>query len=129
MYTTSRIIDPRQIGERILGRIDWQTEVSGFCKCPTEEGGDCVGPDSAHGGVLLREVRPLEPVGKEVALVGRFLVVCDSQRGGHSEDCEERDQAAIRLYLEDPQKTLKEAKDGYNFGFESVKMRLSGVLL
>lgn len=28
------MIDPRQIAEGIVGRIDWQTEVSGFCRCP-----------------------------------------------------------------------------------------------
>ena len=28
--------DPRQIAMRILGQIDWQTEVSGFCRCPGE---------------------------------------------------------------------------------------------
>ena len=28
--------DPRQITERILGRVDWQSDVSGFCKCPGE---------------------------------------------------------------------------------------------
>lgn len=28
--------DPRSIAAQILGAIDWQTEVSGFCKCPGE---------------------------------------------------------------------------------------------
>lgn len=28
--------DPRQVAERILGRVEWQNEVSGFCKCPGE---------------------------------------------------------------------------------------------
>lgn len=28
--------DPRQIAERIVGCVDWQTEVSGFCRCPGE---------------------------------------------------------------------------------------------
>mgnify|MGYP001021502029 CR=1 FL=1 len=26
--------DPRQTAERLLGAIEWQTEVSGFCRCP-----------------------------------------------------------------------------------------------
>jgi hypothetical protein len=30
------MLDPRQIAARILGEIDWQTEVSGLCKCPGE---------------------------------------------------------------------------------------------
>ncbi len=30
------MIDPRQVAERIVGRVDWQTELSGFCKCPGE---------------------------------------------------------------------------------------------
>src|SRR6476619_5500841 len=30
------MIDPRQIAERLLGVIDWQTEVSGLCACPGE---------------------------------------------------------------------------------------------
>lgn len=30
------MIDPRQIAEHVVGRVDWQTEVSGFCKCPGE---------------------------------------------------------------------------------------------
>src|SRR5512146_2750651 len=30
------MIDPRQIAGRLLGPIDWQTEVSGFCRCPGE---------------------------------------------------------------------------------------------
>src|SRR5215510_6421178 len=29
-------MDPRRIAERMLGAIDWQTEVSGFCRCPGE---------------------------------------------------------------------------------------------
>src|SRR6185369_5407175 len=28
--------DPRQIASRLLGAVDWQNEVSGFCKCPGE---------------------------------------------------------------------------------------------
>src|SRR5215471_8409744 len=28
--------DPRQIAAGIVGRVDWQTEVSGFCRCPGE---------------------------------------------------------------------------------------------
>ena len=28
--------DPRQIAMSILDTIDWQTEVSGFCRCPGE---------------------------------------------------------------------------------------------
>ena len=28
--------DPRHMAEQILGAIDWQTEVSGFCRCPGE---------------------------------------------------------------------------------------------
>ena len=28
--------DPRQIAAGIVGAVDWQTEVSGFCKCPGE---------------------------------------------------------------------------------------------
>ncbi len=30
------MIEPRQVAERLLGRVDWQSEVSGFCKCPGE---------------------------------------------------------------------------------------------
>ena len=30
------MLDPRQVADRLLGAIDWQTEVSGFCKCPGE---------------------------------------------------------------------------------------------
>ncbi len=30
------MIDARQVAESILGRVDWQTEASGFCKCPGE---------------------------------------------------------------------------------------------
>ncbi len=30
------MIDPRQVAERIVGHVDWQTEVSGFCRCPGE---------------------------------------------------------------------------------------------
>jgi hypothetical protein len=30
------MIDPRHVAERILGNIEWQTEVSGLCKCPGE---------------------------------------------------------------------------------------------
>jgi len=28
--------DPRQIASRLLGAIDWQSEVSGYCRCPGE---------------------------------------------------------------------------------------------
>lgn len=28
--------DPRQVATRIVGAVDWQTEVSGFCRCPGE---------------------------------------------------------------------------------------------
>lgn len=28
--------DPRKTASRILGSVDWQTEVSGFCRCPGE---------------------------------------------------------------------------------------------
>jgi hypothetical protein len=30
------MLDPRQVAAQLLGAIDWQTEVSGFCKCPGE---------------------------------------------------------------------------------------------
>jgi hypothetical protein len=30
------MIDPRQVATRLLGAIDWQSEVSGFCRCPGE---------------------------------------------------------------------------------------------
>jgi hypothetical protein len=30
------MIDPRQITGRILGVVDWQSEVTGFCRCPGE---------------------------------------------------------------------------------------------
>jgi hypothetical protein len=30
------MVDPKQVAERIVGRVDWQSEVSGFCKCPGE---------------------------------------------------------------------------------------------
>jgi hypothetical protein len=30
------LIDPRHVASQILGAIDWQTEVSGFCRCPGE---------------------------------------------------------------------------------------------
>ena len=29
-------MDPRQVATQFLGAIDWQTEVSGFCRCPGE---------------------------------------------------------------------------------------------
>ena len=29
-------MDPRQVAFQLLGAIDWQTEVSGFCRCPGE---------------------------------------------------------------------------------------------
>ena len=28
--------DPRQIAAALVGKIDWQNEVSGFCRCPGE---------------------------------------------------------------------------------------------
>ena len=28
--------DPKQIAQRLVGAVDWQTEVSGFCRCPGE---------------------------------------------------------------------------------------------
>ena len=28
------VIDPHEIASRLLGDVDWQTEVSGFCRCP-----------------------------------------------------------------------------------------------
>src|SRR6476660_4392538 len=28
--------DPRAIAETVLGRVDWRSEVSGYCKCPGE---------------------------------------------------------------------------------------------
>lgn len=30
------MVDPRQIAVRLLGPIEWETEVSGFCRCPGE---------------------------------------------------------------------------------------------
>ena len=30
------MIDPRQVAMTILGTIDWQNDVSGFCRCPGE---------------------------------------------------------------------------------------------
>ncbi|MGZ4973503.1 MAG: hypothetical protein ACXWKG_10970 [Limisphaerales bacterium] len=30
------MIDPRQVATQLLGPIDWQSEVSGFCRCPGE---------------------------------------------------------------------------------------------
>jgi hypothetical protein len=30
------MVDPRHVAERMLGPVDWQTEVSGFCRCPGE---------------------------------------------------------------------------------------------
>jgi hypothetical protein len=30
------VLDPRQVASGLLGAIDWQTEVSGFCRCPGE---------------------------------------------------------------------------------------------
>ena len=30
------MLDPRQIASQIVGVIDWQSEVSGFCRCPGE---------------------------------------------------------------------------------------------
>src|SRR5262245_43016405 len=29
-------MNPRQIAEQLLGPIDWQSEIAGFCKCPGE---------------------------------------------------------------------------------------------
>ena len=28
--------DPRTIAASVVGAVDWQTEVSGFCRCPGE---------------------------------------------------------------------------------------------
>ena len=28
--------DPRQVAAGIVGAVDWQSEVSGFCRCPGE---------------------------------------------------------------------------------------------
>ena len=30
------MMDPRHVAQRIVGSVDWQTDVSGFCKCPGE---------------------------------------------------------------------------------------------
>jgi hypothetical protein len=30
------MLDPRQIASQVFGAIDWQTEVSGYCRCPGE---------------------------------------------------------------------------------------------
>src|SRR5512138_2510189 len=30
------MLDPRHVAQQVLGAIDWQTEVSGFCRCPGE---------------------------------------------------------------------------------------------
>src|SRR6516165_844943 len=30
------MLDPRQVAAWLLGAIDWQSEVSGFCRCPGE---------------------------------------------------------------------------------------------
>ena len=30
------MVDPRQIAARLLGVVEWQTDVSGFCRCPGE---------------------------------------------------------------------------------------------
>ena len=30
------MIDPRKVASRLLGAVDWQNEVSGFCRCPGE---------------------------------------------------------------------------------------------
>ncbi len=30
------MIDPRQVASRLLGATEWQSEVSGFCRCPRE---------------------------------------------------------------------------------------------
>jgi len=57
------MIDPRQISSRLLGAIDWQTEVSGFCRCPgeafhTSTNGkkDCRVPGAFRDGRLQRLV-------------------------------------------------------------------------
>ena len=44
--------DPRQVASQLLGAIDWQTEVSGYCKCP----GESLYPAAAveNGGLGLR---------------------------------------------------------------------------
>jgi hypothetical protein len=34
--TSPSMTDPRSIATRLLGAIDWQNEVSGFCSCPRE---------------------------------------------------------------------------------------------
>jgi hypothetical protein len=30
------MMDPRQAAEAIVGKVEWETTVSGFCKCPGE---------------------------------------------------------------------------------------------
>src|SRR5512137_1451302 len=30
------MLDPRHVASQLLGAIDWQTEVSGYCRCPGE---------------------------------------------------------------------------------------------
>src|SRR5579883_2723892 len=30
------MMDPRHVAERIVGRVEWRNEVSGFCRCPGE---------------------------------------------------------------------------------------------
>jgi hypothetical protein len=30
------MIDPKQVASSVVGAVDWQTEVSGFCRCPGE---------------------------------------------------------------------------------------------
>jgi hypothetical protein len=30
------MLDPRQVAERIVGNVQWESEVSGYCKCPGE---------------------------------------------------------------------------------------------
>ena len=37
-------MDPRQVAETVVGRVDWQNEVSGFCRCPGE------GLHTSHNG-------------------------------------------------------------------------------
>ena len=44
--------DPRQIASQILGAIDWQTEVSVYCKCPRESLHPYAGAED--GGLGLR---------------------------------------------------------------------------
>src|SRR6516164_2581119 len=36
MSQMSSLAEPHHVASRLLGPIDWQNEVSGFCKCPGE---------------------------------------------------------------------------------------------